>query len=229
MREAIDLSGAEAAITLTTPHCTGMEELPTAIEERARLQTNPSLASSTPLYIHLSQGLAYTTGSALGSLPPSKEACLAAFLLPNKVGLTAGARAWSKHAHRSAKLDDSPEADEASEKKKEKATIVPSGWWGTPSGPVATINENALILYWKVANAASWRNLHWLPHCVLVYEIRVPEGYGTRWSQNQKGLVDEDSGRVADGKEGELKERAWVFRGFVEPMMENGHELGWRH
>jgi hypothetical protein len=21
----------------------------------------------------------------------------------------------------------------------------------------------------------------------------------------------------------------WVFRGFVEPMMENGHEVGWRH
>jgi hypothetical protein len=21
----------------------------------------------------------------------------------------------------------------------------------------------------------------------------------------------------------------WVFRGFVEPMIENGHELGWKH
>lgn len=21
----------------------------------------------------------------------------------------------------------------------------------------------------------------------------------------------------------------WVFRGFVEPMMDNGHEVGWRH
>jgi hypothetical protein len=62
---------------------------------------------------------------------------------------------------------------------------------------------------------ATWRNLHWLPQRALVYEVRVLEGYGMRWSQDQSD----------DGEE----EKPWSFRGFVEPMMENGHELGWRH
>ena len=89
---------------------------------------------------------------------------------------------------------------------------------GHSSGAVASINERALVLFWRVTNGATWRNLHWLPHQVLVYEVRVPEGYGMRWSQDRSDAV-EDVGN----------ERPWVFRGFVEPMMENGHESGWRH
>lgn len=37
-------------------------------------------------------------------------------------------------------------------------------------------------------------------------EIRTIEGYGVRW--------------LHDGTE---------FRGFLEPQMEDGHEVGWRH
>jgi len=84
---------------------------------------------------------------------------------------------------------------------------------------VAVINEKALALFWKVTNGATWQNLHWLPHQVLVYEIRVSEGYGMRWSQDQ-------SNREV-GEEGE--NQPWAFRGFVEPMMENGHEAHWRY
>jgi hypothetical protein len=178
-----------------------MSELPTAAEERERLATQPP-SEPTPLSIHLSQGLAYTVGSALGSMAPSTDACLAAFVAPNKVGLTAGGRAWSKHAHRSAGEDSASDA----------------GWWGRARGPVATINENALKLFWRVMDRASWRNLHWLPHQVLVYEVRVPEGYGMRWSQDRSGVLNDE----------EL-DRLWTFRGYVEPMMENGHELQWRH
>lgn len=39
-----------------------------------------------------------------------------------------------------------------------------------------------------------------------VIEIRTIEGYGVRW--------------LHDGSE---------FRGFLEPQMEGGHSLGWRH
>lgn len=74
----------------------------------------------------------------------------------------------------------------------------------------------------KVFNHASWRNLHWLPHQVLVYEVRVREGYGMRWAQDRGGAQQgEEGGTHAD--------TPWLFRGFLEPMMENGHELGWRH
>jgi len=219
---------------LVDPHCLGLEEIQNSSEERARVSqilqsrrliseshsplhdpafssTFPDGEDATPLFIHLAHGLAYTTGSALGSRPPPLDTCLAAYVVPNKGGLTAGSRAWSKHSHRSLPLpSDKAEAD----KLKRSA-----GWWGIPSGPVSLINERALQLFWKVMNDATWRNLHWLPHEVLVYEVRVAEGYGMRWSQDQAGRPDEG------GKENRL----WIFRGFVEPSMENGHELKWRH
>jgi hypothetical protein len=191
-----------------------MEELPSAMSERAKVfellrsDANYYLSARSPLFVHLSHGLAYTAGSALGSTPPTLETCLEAFLVSNNAGLTAGARAWSKHAHRSQPHDEG----EDDRSRREAST----GWWGTPSGPVGAINEKARLLFHKVMDNATWRNLHWLPHKVLVYEIRVLEGYGMRWSQNHS-----DSGRS--------EERPWTFRGYVEPTMENGHEVGWRH
>ena len=197
-------------------------------------------------------------GSALGSTPPDTSSCLSAFLVPNKAHLTAGARAWSKHAHRSQPLDTQPspqqttqetdlrggevaeglehDVDHKSLKKLKKEREIKmrersDGWWGRPSGPVASINERALALFWKVVGGATWRNLHWLPHWVLVYEVRVEEGYGMRWSQDQSAMVGEGGllRPIGDGERAEGVFKPWTFRGFVEPMMENGHELGWRH
>ncbi|KAJ7230392.1 hypothetical protein GGX14DRAFT_529926 [Mycena pura] len=189
-----------------------MQEHPSAATERAKLfapgatpESRRASTESDPLALHLSFGLAYTVGSALGSIPPSTDACRAAFVAPNAVGLTAGARAWSKHAHRS----QTPEVAAPDDR---------GGWWGTASGPVAVINEKALALFWKVMQSVTWRNLHWLPHQILVYEVRVAEGYGMRWSQDRSVVRD---------SEDQMPE--WVFRGFVEPMMEGGHEVGWRH
>ncbi|KAG7441390.1 uncharacterized protein BT62DRAFT_982798 [Guyanagaster necrorhizus] len=186
-----------------TPQCSGMSELPSAASEREKLAAGKT-DLSTPLAIHFSLGLAYTIGSAVGSIPPSVDVCLEAFTVPNKAGLTAGARAWSKHFHRSQSAEE----------------LTSKGWWGQPSGPVTIINERALALFWKIVNEASWRNLHWLPHRILVYEVRIEEGYGMRWFQDQ-----------SPGEQGpeDLGVRPWIFRGFVEPMMENGHEVGWRH
>lgn len=213
-------------LPLANPHCFNMQELPSAIEERIRVsQILQSLASNSqlnpvqqdfiasPLFIHLSHGLALTTGSALGSLPPTTTQCLTAFQVTNKVGLTVGARAWTKHAHRSQEIHPS---------KISKSAKGEPGWWGRAQGPKDTLNERALMLFWKIVNAASWRNLHWLPHQVLVYEMRVPEGYGMRWSQDRSPLKENEG-------EDEGEQRPWVFRGFVEPMIENGHEVGWRH
>ncbi|KAF5340383.1 hypothetical protein D9611_007857 [Ephemerocybe angulata] len=198
----------------------------------APLEGELEVDPASPLFHHLSQGLALTVGSALGSTSPSTSECLDAFLVPNKVGLTAGARAWSKHAHRSQPTSPSPTApsegaadsspDLKDTRNQEKTARAKSdGWWGRPSGPVQGINERALKLFWKIAEGATWRNLHWLPHQVLVYEVRVEDGYGMRWSQDQSATrLDE---------EGDDSVRPWIFRGFVEPMMENGHEVGWRH
>ncbi|PPQ87086.1 hypothetical protein CVT24_012429, partial [Panaeolus cyanescens] len=200
--------------------------------------------SKTPLFKHLKQGLALTIGSAIGENAPEVEECLRAYLVGNRVGLTVGARAWSKHAHRSMPLPvvvDSDEEkekeeerdEEGKEKKPKKKKKKPkkqevSGWWGTPKGPLSTINERALGVFWKIMNGGVWRNLHWLPRGVLVYEVRVGEGYGMRWAREG---IDEGKSQGGDKGEGEdrKKNKEWTFRGFVEPMMENGHELGWRH
>ena len=221
-------------LILVNPHCFGQEEIQNSSEERARvseiLQSRRLISVSHPpphdrssistfldeendniLFIHLAYGLVYTVGSALGSRPPSEETCLAAYIVPNKAGLTAGSRAWSKHSHRSLLI---PSDTEEEDKQKRSA-----GRWGTPSGPVSLINERSLRLLWKVMDNATWRNLHWLPHEVLVYEVRVAEGYGMRWSQDQVDRPDSIK----------KENRPWVFRGFVEPSMENGHELKWRH
>ena len=214
--EPAEIFPAESAVRWMIPHprCHNMHEHPSAGALRSCL--NRALASGgnttdDPLMVHLAHGLAYTVGSALGNDPPSSDACLAAFrVIPHrKAGLTAGARAWSKHAHRSGNAEE-------------------AGWWGTPRGSVATLNEGALALFQRIVREATWRNLHWLPHQVLVYEIRVPEGYGMRWSRDLGGIVDDD-GKLREGMEDVGDTRPWVFRGFVEPMMPNGHEVGWKH
>lgn len=224
---------------IVDPQCFGMSELPDASSERARVfdvlkrrcQQNQATPSSSDtgfgfessLFKHLAHGLAYTTGSALGCTPPSLEMCLSAYQIPNKAGLTAGSRAWSKHCHRSqphlhAKGIHTTEAEATSNLSIKKGTCHKSaGWWGTASGPIPVINEKSLELFWKTMNNATWKNLHWLPHQILVYEVRVIEGYGMRWAQDLSGV------------EGEGTEKPWIFRGFLEPQMENGHELGWRH
>ncbi|KAF9028567.1 hypothetical protein BDZ89DRAFT_762347 [Hymenopellis radicata] len=81
-----------------------MQQLPDAASKRANLD---SLNVSEPLLArHLSYGLAYTVGSALGSEPPTTDLCLDAFTRPHNPGnpLTTGARAWSKHAPRSQEI-----------------------------------------------------------------------------------------------------------------------------
>jgi hypothetical protein len=119
----------EITLHVAHPFCIGMTELPGAHAQRTSHLLHPP-STPTPLSIHLTQGLAYTTGSALGEHAPLPAACREAFLAPNAVGLTAGARAWSKHAVRS--------GGDA------------GGYWGRARGSVATINERALELLEKV-------------------------------------------------------------------------------
>ncbi|KAG1727473.1 uncharacterized protein EDB91DRAFT_1163957 [Suillus paluster] len=213
---------------ISIPRCFNIKELPSAALERSRVQelirhnTQPLdelKQTLDPLSRHLLNGLAYTVGSALGSDPPTREECFTAFGIPNKAGLTAGARAWSKHSHRS--QGETPGAKDLPVERNNKGQMkINTGWWGSPSGSVPSINDRALALFERVVDNSTWRNLHWLPHQVLVYEVRVEEGYGMRWSQD-RGVLE--SGEVV----AELP--PWTFRGFVEPMIENGHEVGWKH
>ncbi|KAJ3109578.1 hypothetical protein HDU96_007181 [Phlyctochytrium bullatum] len=138
----------------------------------------------------------------------------------SKTLLTVAARALAKHAHR----------DEQGE------------GWGGPlvSGTVAAKNVRAAEVLGRIFGDPVWMNLHQLPHNTLVYELRNSEGYGTRFyirsgAQSVAGtstttettsdeLSEEEAGDVTDSKPKSLE-----FRGFLEPPMENGHEVGWRH
>ncbi|XP_074648638.1 uncharacterized protein LOC141904082 [Tubulanus polymorphus] len=81
-----------------------------------------------------------------------------------------------------------------------------SSWWGISSGSEVTKNEHANSVMTKIFDGATWINIHQLPQQINIIEVRHADGYGARWS--------------FDGKS---------FRGFLEPQMEGGHEVGWRH
>lgn len=94
---------------MQTPKCFGLAELSDAASIRiivsnlmggCREDCSDTIKKLPPLQRYIALGLALTTGSALEEDPPTYDECLRAFLVPNKSGLTAGARAFSKHAHR---------------------------------------------------------------------------------------------------------------------------------
>ncbi|ETK79886.1 hypothetical protein F441_14502 [Phytophthora nicotianae CJ01A1] len=111
--------------------------------------------------------------------------CLAAFAQRHTPGepLTVGARAFSKHCTRSS-----------------------SGWWGELKGNDVAKNLRAETKVRELLAAATWKNIHSLPHAHATMEIRNALGYGARWDAETQN-----------------------FRGFLEPPMLNGHEIKWRH
>ncbi|KAI8898725.1 hypothetical protein BC833DRAFT_620068 [Globomyces pollinis-pini] len=139
--------------------------------------------------IQLLLGLRRTLGSIDSTFPPNIKHLIESFNTPFKPvsKLTTGARAFSKHIHRSK-----------------------SNWFGVSVdlfvGTESNKNQLANKILLEILKQAIWFNIHRLPHDIFVLEIRVQEGFGLRWN--------------SDGSS---------FRGFLEPMMENGHELGWVH
>ncbi|EFJ11351.1 hypothetical protein SELMODRAFT_126335, partial [Selaginella moellendorffii] len=133
-------------------------------------------------------GLRATKGTLVSALPPPRSRLLASFLARNSESvpsskLTVGGRALAKHVNRSS-----------------------AGWWGACSGTETAKNKIALKAVCRIIDQASWMNIHHLPQSTHIFEIRVQDGYGARWS--------------SDGKQ---------FRGFVEPPMKDGHSSKWRH
>jgi len=132
-------------------------------------------------------GMSKTIGSVMKT-PPYVGDLIHSFNKPHekdgrKMTLTVGAKALAKHAVRSS-----------------------DGWWGQIIGNDASKNRQAEQKLEQILKDAVWANTHLLPNDIEIFELRVREGFGARWS--------------ADGKE---------FRGFLEPLMEDGHEKGWRH
>lgn len=81
------------------------------------------------------------------------------------------------------------------------------GFWGKIRGTEEVLNQQAIGVLNRLLNDCVWINIHCLPKGEAIIEIRVSEGYGARWY-----VLQQQS-----------------FRGFVEPMMEGGHDKRWRH
>jgi len=79
-------------------------------------------------------------------------------------------------------------------------------WWGVSKGSEVSKNKHAFEIVSRILDGAAWINIHQIVHEQKLLEVRQTEGYGARWSH--------------DGT---------MFRGFLEPQMEGGHELGWKH
>ncbi|XP_011656730.1 uncharacterized protein LOC101215607 isoform X2 [Cucumis sativus] len=133
-------------------------------------------------------GLAHTAGTVADALPPPRSALLSSFVLPYKpegkgIKLTHGAKALAKHHHRSS-----------------------SKHWGTFDGNDSDKNRHAMNTIVHLIAQCCWMNIHIVAPHGIVFEIRIAEGYGARWSK--------------DGNK---------FIGFLEPYMEDGHLKGWKH
>jgi len=116
-------------------------------------------------------GLRKTTGSQDFAFP-QKSTLLEAFNRYNTLldeeelqrnknipKLTVGARALTKHAHRSSE-----------------------GFWGKNAGSEAQKNERANQIVNKILDECVWINIHALPHNEVIMECRIEKGYGARWT-----------------------------------------------
>ncbi|GMY32580.1 hypothetical protein FCV25MIE_27822 [Fagus crenata] len=111
-------------------------------------------------------GLTHTTGTIPNALPPSRSTLISSFMLPYKPNvkgctLTHGARALTKHANRSS-----------------------SKYWGALEGSDSDKNRLSLDVIYHLIAHCSWLNVHIVPPHGAVFEIRVADGYGARWSKD---------------------------------------------
>lgn len=81
-----------------------------------------------------------------------------------------------------------------------------SSYWGTFCGSDTNKNMFAVDVINRLIAHSCWLNMHIVPPHGVIFEIRVTDGYGARWSE--------------DGTK---------FIGFLEPYMEDGHSKGWKH
>ncbi|TYH27887.1 hypothetical protein ES288_A02G103900v1 [Gossypium darwinii] len=108
---------------------------------------------------------------------------LASILSVKGSTLTHGARALAKHVNRSS-----------------------NKYWGNLNGSDSNKNKLAMGVIVDLIINSCWLNMYTFQPHGDVFEIRVAEGYGARWSK--------------DG---------YKFIGFLEPYMDDGHLKGWKH
>lgn len=93
-------------------------------------------------------------------------------------------------------------------------------FFGEVRGGALLQNEVSEKIVCRLLRDAVWVNIHEFGGSAEpVLEVRVEEGYGARWSLGDD-FVNDAANKVNE---------AVVFRGFLEPQMEDGHTRKWRH
>nr|XP_043630512.1 uncharacterized protein LOC122601843 [Erigeron canadensis] len=133
-------------------------------------------------------GMAQTVGTIPDALPLPRSRLLSAFSYPHNPDakssvLTDGARALAKHVNRNN-----------------------GKFWGCLTGNESRKNMLALKVISHLIAHCCWLNVHNVAPHGAVFEIRVQDGYGARWSLNPTKFI-----------------------GFLEPYMEDGYSRGWKH
>ncbi|KAK1418957.1 hypothetical protein QVD17_28111 [Tagetes erecta] len=133
-------------------------------------------------------GISHTVGTIPDALPLPRSTLLSAFSLPHNPDvkssvLNDGARALAKHVNRSK-----------------------GKFWGSFSGNESHKNMLALKVINHLIAHCCWLNVHIVPPHGPVFEIRVQDGYGARWSLNPTKFI-----------------------GFLEPYTADGYAKGWKH
>ncbi|KAI3692691.1 hypothetical protein L6452_32512 [Arctium lappa] len=133
-------------------------------------------------------GIANTVGTIPDALPPPRSTLLNSFSLPHNPDvkssvLNVGARALAKHVNRSN-----------------------GKFWGSFAGNEPHKNVLAFKVISNLITHCCWLNVHIVPPHGAVFEIRVQDGYGARWSLNPTKFI-----------------------GFLEPYTEDGYAKGWKH
>ncbi|KAG1331280.1 hypothetical protein COCNU_02G012480 [Cocos nucifera] len=133
-------------------------------------------------------GMTHTVGTVPDALPPPRSFLISSSMNPHRpnvkgCSLTDAARALAKHVNRSS-----------------------DGWWGDFNGSDSRKNMLALEVINHLITNCCWMNVHLIHPYDCVFEIRVHEGYGARWSKYGSKFI-----------------------GFLEPYTEGGFLKGWKH
>ncbi len=146
-----------------------------------------------------------TVRKTVGSIdyfPPIRSELYKAFNQIHGGDLTVGARALTKHCHRS----------------------ITDKWWGTIKGSSSGKNNQANKILKKILSKCTFINCHLLPHNIPCIEVRSFEGYGARWLFTRGNpSLSANAGLTS------TQNNFVIFRGFLEPHSIDGHERGWRH
>lgn len=173
-----------------------------------RACTTPRASTLEPLLRHITfRGVAAlcgvrTTEGSVDLLPPPRSQLLVPFSEP-----------WHVDGRRSPNKPSLTVGARAWTKHAGRSSRL---WWGDPhsKGGDGRKNAEADRCINMILDKHAWLNVHALPCSesgdgwkspVPVVELRIEEGYGARWT--------------ADAAE---------FRGFVEPMIADGHSKRWR-